>query len=606
MRPKFFAPAAVLAAAGLIVSYPVSWANLFKPNPIKTVQLVSGENALPENALTRGVYQSKDGFALSSSEGGRLILNYPALGPSPATYDFSFWSKDPVRGQVLLIQDNRTIYAKTITHRYNHGRLPPAIDTDKPLSVAFLTEPSPEKYYWFLEIFTLSQAQRDLPLPNVPLGCLAFCFGVLLYRYASWRRIPGPVRLVAFFAPVAAGLFIDVLQPFPFDAVTLGLMFLSVLAAYAYERRGRRQQLPWLWFLAAATLAGFVLRWQELLAVQYLPLQGDAPGFFQLARDLQWSRPLDTGIREPFFVWAARLGLALAPDTDFHFRLITLDLGLALIPMVFFVFRRALGEPTALLAASLMAINPFSAQMACKGLRLEIYTLEILALTWVLLGSPTLRRAMLAGVIAAAICLTRVNSLIAVIPLILFWALRPRRWREGLLTLGVLASAMAPYFWHTHRQWGSPLGQLNAHTAFYRNIEKTGRPSYEGGTVSAFHYLFGERGCWPLIKQTASGYGRIFFNPKNRFNKIFLGVRKSAANWILFPFFLIGLVLSLRRWPQRWYLLICMVFLNGLPFLESYFYEMRLLFHVAPFFAAFTALGLIWAFERLKERRRYA
>jgi len=345
--------------------------------------------------------------------------------------------------------------------------------------------------------------------------------------------------------------------------------------------------------IALITAAGLLLRWAALTHYWDVPLEGDAAGYWGLARALKFSSPLANDTREPVFIWLLRLGETLFGDSQRSARFISLLFSCAVIPLTWALGKRLrLGAWACLLAAGLAAFNPFSVFMATQGLQLELFTSLILVFSALWVSGSLVP----AGAVGAALILTRIQSAAAVFPLaaVYAWNLRGRAAKiipylapPALALVLLLASAKA--------NTGSFTGNLDHAARYYTAAEFNGDPAIGKGAenMTLGKYLFAGDAVPRLALKTVTGYFQILCNPFNPFNRIFLNSHYSKAwNLLLFPFFWAGLWVFLADSRLRAALWLPLLFLSALPALQDQYREPRLLFHAAPFFFLLCAAGV--------------
>ena len=353
--------------------------------------------------------------------------------------------------------------------------------------------------------------------------------------------------------------------------------------------------------VSVLVFAGFVLRWNVFSGYYNVSLEGDAPGYFGLAHLLSWTNPWFTGVREPAFIWLLKLGLTFFGDSERSARFMTLIFSCALIPLTYLLARAS--KQTALCgitAAGLTAFNPFSIFMSVQGLQLELFTALVLIFSYAWLKE----KALVPGLAGAILSVTRIQSVLAVVPLALFDVYKSKkRFRTACLFLVPVMLILVPYLAVVKHHTGSFTANLD-HVARYFQKAEQGNPDTAGGVmerknITLGEYIFSKKSLLVFSRRFFEGYLEILFNPLNPFNKIFLNSH-YARNWnlIFLPFFWFGLAKYLLSGDNRRFLLLPALFMSVLPAWQNYFAEPRLLFHVAPFFAVITAHGMTSAASR--------
>jgi hypothetical protein len=358
-------------------------------------------------------------------------------------------------------------------------------------------------------------------------------------------------------------------------------------------------------WVALAVVAGLMLRWSLLRDYIALPLEGDAQGFWTLSKNWSLRAPFVIANREPLYIWWITVASRLFGPSEQSLRLISLLVGLAAVPLTFrtaiaFGWREWVGVG----AAWLVAINPFGAFMSVQAYQLELFTLLILAFTlaW------KRERPVLCAVLGALLCLTRVQSVFAVVPMLawLLWRRRAHR-RQVIFASGAWLILVAPYFITVQRATGSVIGHLNVHAGFYQAAEEGRLGTGERAPITAFGFLR-ERPWMERVMSLLKGYRGLFFDPTNPYNRILLDSHYTrATNLWLIGFFWIGLGVCLVFADGRKMLVVPLLFLNLLPMLLDLSREPRLIFHIAPFYAILTAIGIVtvrdWIVAGLQNRR---
>jgi len=356
---------------------------------------------------------------------------------------------------------------------------------------------------------------------------------------------------------------------------------------------------------ACAMIAvGLMLRWHTFFNYFAVPLEGDAKGYWEILGPWSLRHPFLTSVREPVFIWTLAAARVLFGDSERAARFLGWLVSGAMIGGVVPVGKRfGFSCWSSAGAAFLLAVNPFSIVMSVQGYQLELFTLLILLFAWLW---PS-RKPFGLGLIAGLLCLLRIQSLIAVIPLMGLAAWREHwRLKETVAAFGVLGLLLVLYFPAAKASTGSYFGHLNMHANYYQAAEMRGHPDQTGSprAVSVYDYLFRQHSVMELIGRTLEGYAQILFNPANAFNRIFLNSHYSKSwNWALLPFFWTGLGVCFCMKAGRWFLCLPAFFLNGLPFLQDLFREPRLLFHVEPFILLITAVGAEWVVRQVLRLR---
>ncbi len=328
--------------------------------------------------------------------------------------------------------------------------------------------------------------------------------------------------------------------------------------------------------ILALSLLGFFLRWKVFQTYYSLPLKGDPVEYWTLAQIFQWRHPLLTNYREPGFIWMVYAARRLFGDSIRSLTFLGVLLSTSWIPLTA-ELAAAAGWPlwVGIGAAAMVATNSFSIFMCVQGYQLEFFTLLILlfSIAWLKNCSWAM------GFMGGLLCITRVQSFIAVIPLagIADWK---HRWsqRQRLGFWGSFLLLTVPYLRAVRKETGSFFGHVNLYV----------------------------RDAWMHRQGTAliKGYVTILLNPRDSYNRIFLNSHDARAwNLLFLPFFWLGLMDCFRNPKDRWFLWLPLFFLSGLPMLHDVLREPRLLFHVQPFAAILTFRGVLFLVRSRQEKR---
>lgn len=365
--------------------------------------------------------------------------------------------------------------------------------------------------------------------------------------------------------------------------------WLAVSAALVAQPNGRGRTKDLL-FLAALALA---FRWPVLKASVGHSLEGDAIGYAALAQTFTWTAPFATGFREPLYVWTLSLVTTVLGQAALFSRLFTLSISIATV-LVAYELARSLSRRRvhAFAAGALMAAGHFAVVNSIRGERSELYFLLILlyGLAVVRLPPRSRNEALLGGLAVAAALTWLVGAVACLLVYAARWALWKVRLRDVGVFLGMFALLVSPLLLAHRAAHGDPLHSINVHTNFYRNARRTGTPSYEGARRSMASFLREE--ARSLAGGTLKGYAGIFLDPRNPYNRSFLGFHYSTArSLILYPLLLIGIAMSVvkREW---WVAALLFGILNvSVAFLPEV-RDPRLFLHASFFVAYFFGGGL--------------
>lgn len=353
------------------------------------------------------------------------------------------------------------------------------------------------------------------------------------------------------------------------------------------------------WVLVGLALALLALRLGDALdALMGTNLNGDIYRFLDGAREMRWF--YDSGFREPLHVAFIKLALACTDNAEHAVRALSALQTLFAAGMLYLFARRFFGHTLALVALYLFAINPIVAFYGVQGLRAPLYTGLLLAFALALYHpwpSPRARLgAVLTGLLAAALILTRVYAILIVVGAVMVFLLRARAWRAGsrrqalmfaALVCGLAALLALPMF--VFRDWATVDHNIN----FLRNLERYGHagdPEAEA-SVGLLQWIFGEHSLWQVFTIVLGNYLRYGYQYLPFF------MRGYAALAWLFPVGLIAALASRRGHVVATLILalapiVFVLHLDQVPGAKGV--ESRLVYQCFPFAVTLALFGLVW------------
>jgi hypothetical protein len=225
--------------------------------------------------------------------------------------------------------------------------------------------------------------------------------------------------------------------------------------------------------------------------------------------------------REPLFVLATRLWLALTGGADVAVSLASACFSTLAVAATFLLGRLAFGRAVGTAAALALAVERDAVSLAADGWRDDAFAFFFLASGLALLRlrqAPSVGRGLLAGALAGLAGLTRVTALSFLVPALLWAAwplLRPPRRARARSLLAALAAFLAllgPYLAACWLRYGDPLFPISVHTSFYR--ERAGLPAE--GRQGVVAYLAASRPAAALADTVLAGLTRYPFANKWR------------------------------------------------------------------------------------------
>lgn len=188
----------------------------------------------------------------------------------------------------------------------------------------------------------------------------------------------------------------------------------------------------------------------ELFAVSGQLIDPDAVAYRIYADRFQWWPFSEYGLfsgnfseREPVFPMVVHAYFQVLGSSDFHVRVVSVTLSIAVVVLSVVAARRLLRWPAALLVGFLLAVSGPLIQESVRGLRLELEMVVLLLLYLALDRGPSRRpllHAILVGAIGAAMVLTRTYYLPIFVAAVLLAFLV--RYRPSWRTIGLVSAAV--------------------------------------------------------------------------------------------------------------------------------------------------------------------
>lgn len=246
---------------------------------------------------------------------------------------------------------------------------------------------------------------------------------------------------------------------------------------------------------------------------------GDPINYLQYGREMRSF--YQAHVREPIFLAVTRGFLALLDDQDVAVSFASAA-GSILAVLGIYLLGAELVSPIAGLAAALVLAGDFDViTWAPDGWRDDTFMAAVVFAAWAFLRfrrSATGRNAVLLGVTAAVVCLTRITALSFVLPALAWLVIidcrgcppaeRRARAKMAAGALMVMTLLVAPYLISCWIATGDPLFAINYHTGYYRYGE--GLPSEK--PMSAAAYVGGKFAARPFAAFDTGAVG-IFVQP---------------------------------------------------------------------------------------------
>lgn len=399
---------------------------------------------------------------------------------------------------------------------------------------------------------------------------------------------------------------------------------------------------------AAVVRLGYILTLENTLNVTF---ESDPLTYDQLARNLLAGRPyvgasfyFPTGTENPTAYWDPLYPLflagiyALVGHDLLAVRVAHVVLGVASCGMLYLLGRSIFGPRIGLLAAAFAAIYPFFIYYTGQLLTETLFIFLILSLLTLARAIAQRRlRGVLAvltlGITAGLTVLTRAESLYFAVILIvvLGWWSAPLQagaapgWRARLTSLlalmVVFAATLSPWVGFNYARFDRPVVTTklgyNLFTYYHPRMTADQRvrsadiplPDLTGLTEPEREARLLREGLGFMANDPArtaqfmvAKAGLLFkLTPSNEINRRYALVSLLSYG-VLVPFMVIGAILSLRRWPLTWPLLLWVVLGSASGILV--FAGIRLRMRIEPILLLFAAVGIIELVQWLWSRRR--
>jgi len=415
-------------------------------------------------------------------------------------------------------------------------------------------------------------------------------------------------------AGAAALVFLSIL--FPMDLLEwsseiIGLMVGLCLLQFL-SRRSQPDSFFWVVAVAALMFLAASARLERLFELQFQTLESDPKGFLAIARSMHWF--YDSEMREPLFIFFAKMGLLLFGDDAIALRLVSFIFSVLLVPVVYFVGKQIQSPLVGLIAAAIIATSPNWVLRSGQGYRLELFTISLLLLAGSILTSrePGLRRhAVTLGLLSATVCLVRSTSLWFCLVGAAYGIFR-RGWctKAFLITAAITIIPIIPYWSYSAVTFGDPFYAVNIHAKWYRNQEFKDQPEmltseqlsqqpYGGPDVTPLEYFFEMHSIAELARRTFKEFCTIFVGN-------FQYEVVCAENRLLYWWALLSLVTIALT--SRWFLLPWMIMIIGPVvwlFTANSGPEWRIFFHASAFVYLSMAISAEVLFRKLGNQDRH-
>jgi len=399
----------------------------------------------------------------------------------------------------------------------------------------------------------------------------------------------------------------------------------AVLGLAGLSRRPRRAAL-----VGGVLGLAVMLRYLNLLRVALAPLDPDAEGYRRFAELLTWFGPqgfysAGFGEREPLFPALVKLFLGALGDVDLSLRLLTLGLSVAVVWLGYRVARELLGFGGGLAVGTFLAVSVPAIIESGRGLRMELESLLLLGLGWLLFGGGrgwSYGRGVWAGLCAGLLLLTRFPYVVAVLLLLgaaAWWHRGPGRaaWRPILVALAIAGLLVVPQRIALAVRHGDPAYDIDRTLRWIANREFAGRPGfpppaaverdpYAGPRITLGDYYLRLHAPGEVVWGSVRGLGRAIGNLSlvgyAREVQAVVGFPVGWLDLVVTALGAVGLGLLCRQRETAWLPVLLLLGLGHVAFvydLDLPDYRYRMILQVLPPFATAVVAGTRWLAQPL-------
>jgi 4-amino-4-deoxy-L-arabinose transferase-like glycosyltransferase len=365
-------------------------------------------------------------------------------------------------------------------------------------------------------------------------------------------------------------------------------------------------------------LVGVYPRAVAINATYNMPLEPDAKSFYRISTPVSFFEGCE---REPFFMFLHRVAFWGSGGEKWSIRLQSMAFSFILLGLVTYLCTLLFKSPLmALIPGIILALTPFMAFQATRGLRLEIYISLFMVFAGLLtLGKERIswRSTIAAGFVAGALCLTRqigVVMVIAILGLVIFRSVIKNEikgliWKYAAVFVICLVLIL-PFFIGQHIKYGNAFHIGSVDATFWRNQEFRDQPgmpttaelrenSYAGEMVSPGHYIFGMHSFTEVVSRMTKGYAMSFS---------FYYRHALGRFWPVLIFAIVGVVVLWKRGHWIWVALFALsilpfAFIVSLSVMGHSSIDARFAMHGFPFAAIFIGAGADWVYCILGRRK---
>ena len=312
--------------------------------------------------------------------------------------------------------------------------------------------------------------------------------------------------------------------------------------------------------------------------VNYLRYAREMAGFYQ------------AHVREPLFLAITRAYLWLSDNRDIALSFASVTGGTLAILATCLLGASAYSRGVGLAAGLALAIEFTAIARSVGGWRDDTFMWLTALTAWSFIRlrrNPTLPNGVIAGLAAAAACLTRITALSFVVPGLLWILLESRlerNSRRSVVTAALVAGVLvAPYLSSCAVVMGDPFIAVNDHTRYYRAAE--GLPG--NAPMSAFSYLAAKIQSRPIAALDTAALGLFSVPLVNKWNGF--APWGAALGPVLMGMAIAGLVMA--AWSATGRFLLMFLFASLVPYALTWPVgtggDWRFTQHAYPFYLVF-------------------
>lgn len=346
----------------------------------------------------------------------------------------------------------------------------------------------------------------------------------------------------------------------PLFGLLLGAPFLIIAFLRDYKKSFIYLILTLIIFIGAA------MRWQEIERVAFAPMHPDAYhaptnfGYYPSAMEMKLFDKekgflaSSRDYHEPGYPLIVKGIFALIGPSTLHLRFVSFLFAILALILTFFIGRQIIGYYPALLATTLIGINPFLIEQASYGVRTELEMVMLLVFFWLSFYSVKKMKlivwCIITGLFSGFWLIIRSFNfiLVTIISAISIFLQRPG-WIRGtivfIIFMALALSMLVPYKYGIFKKHGDPFWDTNRHVADHVSFEFGRRPDLSPQEINLRTYFFKLHTLAQFILYNSTGllvvafsYYQELFNLIHQTNNLIksairYGIKTTSIN---FPF----------------------------------------------------------------------